>query len=135
MAMRRYAFLALTLSLLAGSALAFMIDGVAKHNYTLRGYLDRVPPKTRVLDQLDLSVPDGQRRKVFITAYTNPGDPPPSDGHISRDPRRDFTLIGSGADVRRLIDAPSGAAFQGTFVVSEGSPGALQLTELAEPKG
>ncbi len=109
------------------------LDGLSEHNYTIRGFLDRVPEKTRVLDQLDVSTADGRRRKVFVTGYLNPGDVPPSDGQISRDPRRNFTLRGAAADVGRLMRAPAGATFQGTFVVSDGSPGSLLLTELADP--
>lgn len=107
--------------------------GVTKRSYTIHGYLDHAPKGVAALDQVDLTTADGKARALVIDEYMKPGDVPPIDGRISRDPNRNFSLRGGREEVSRLISAPPGAEVQGTFIVSDGSPASLQIAELTQP--
>ena len=124
----------ISLGALATRASAFWpFSGVTQRSYTLHGYLDRAPAGVAVLDRVDMTTLDGRSRVLVITQYTKPGDVPPVDGRISREPVRNFTLRGSAADVNRMIGGPANGKVEGSFVVYEGSPAALMITSLAQP--
>lgn len=127
-----FVVLAIAFSVVEASAI-FPFGGVKKRTYTIHGYLDRAPEKTAILDRIDVSSMEGVSRTLFITKYGSPGDVPPYDGNISRDPVRTFSVMGRRQDVSRLLGAPVGAEIEATFIVSLGSPQSLMIAYLAQP--
>jgi hypothetical protein len=107
--------------------------GVQKSSYTIRGHLDRAPEGAVVLDRVELRSGDRPVRVLVISAYESPGDIPPFGGRLSQTVAHTYTLLGPGPQVERLLTAPEGSPVLGTFVVYEGSPAKLMITNLEIP--
>lgn len=107
--------------------------GVQKSSYTIRGYLDRVPKGAVVLDRVEIRSHNLPVRMLVISAYESPGGIPPFGGRLSQTVAESYTLLGPEPQVERLLTAPEGSPVLGAFVVYEGSPAKLMITNLEIP--
>ena len=100
--------------------------------YLIKGYLDRAPKGAVVADEIEVTAPGVAARKFLITEYRTPGETP-LDLYLSRAMPNRFSVMGRDELVYRLLDAPAGAAVEGTFVAYSHGPPMLMISELQQP--
>jgi len=128
----RILLVATVLLLTATASLAGLRAPLQPPVYLIRGYLDRAPAKTRVIDRVDITAPGKPTRWLLVTFYQASGGVL-LDRYLSQQLKHPWVVGGKRRDVARLFAAPSGTTIEGKFIVyTRGYPW-IMIAELDRP--
>lgn len=124
---------AIVLLLTATAALARLHPPLQPPVYLIRGYLDRAPEKTKVIDRVDITATGKPTRWLLVTDYRASGGGVLLGNYLSQNLKHPWVVGGKSEDLRRLFEAPAGTEIDGKFIVYTRGYPLLMIAELDRP--
>ena len=128
----RILLVATALLLTATASFAHLRAPLQPPVYLIRGYLDRAPAKTKVIDRVDITAPGKPTRWLLVTFYQAPGGVL-LDRYLSQQLKHPWVVRGKRQEVARLLESPAGTKIEGKFVVYTRGYPAIMIAELDRP--